>query len=67
VRQVHIRIIAGNDVIVDTKTTTIDAIAQLQQAIEYLRSMSAPTFDASWGEQPMPIIGPSAQELAQAS
>jgi hypothetical protein len=67
VRQVHIRVIAGNDVIVDTKTSALDAIAQLQQAIEHLRSLSAPTFDASWGDQPMPILGPSAQELAQAS
>jgi hypothetical protein len=67
VRRVHVRVLAGNDVIVDAKTTTLDAIAQLQRAIEHLRSLSAPTFDASWGEQPMPILGPSAQELAQAS
>lgn len=44
--------------------TKVQAIALLQSAIYRLRRETAPTFDASWGEQPMPIIGPSADETA---
>jgi hypothetical protein len=36
---------------------TIEAIVRLQDAIAKLRSMAAPTFDASWGEQPPPVLG----------
>lgn len=61
----RILILAAGETIVDGKFTTIEAIVQLQAAIERLRAMAAPTFDASWGEQPMPILGPSAAEVPQ--
>ena len=63
----RILILVGNDPVVDGKFTTIEAIVQLQAAIEQLRAMGAPKFDASWGEQPMPILGPSAAEVSQPS
>lgn len=43
----------------------VGTIAFLQDVIAQLRAEAAPTFDCSWGEQPMPILGPSAEELAQ--
>lgn len=42
----------------------IEAIAQMQSAIAELRRRHAPTFDASYGEQPMPVLGQSEQEFA---
>lgn len=45
--------------------TKVQAIAVLQAAIDRLRQQSAAIFDASWGEQPMPLVGPSADEVAK--
>lgn len=42
-----------------------DAIALLQQAIATLRRPHIPQFDASFGEAPLPITGPSAEELTR--
>ena len=50
--------------VIHGKFDTIEAIVQLHKAIEHLRRAAAPSFDASWGEQPMPLIAPSASEMA---
>jgi hypothetical protein len=42
--------------------TKVQAISLLQASIEKLRRETLPTFDASWGEQPMPILGPNSEE-----
>ena len=42
--------------------TKVQTIALLQTTIERLRRETSPTFDASWGEQPMPILGPNSEE-----
>jgi hypothetical protein len=42
--------------------TKVQALSLLQSAIDRLRRETSPTFDASWGEQPMPILGPNAEE-----
>lgn len=41
-----------------------DTIVKLQETIKLLRRESLPSFDASWGEQPPAILGPSDEELA---
>lgn len=46
---------------------TIEAIVRLQDAIDKLRSKAAPKFDASWGEQPMPVLGASVDEMKDAA
>ena len=62
---VEILIRAHGDDVVRGKFHTIDAIQQLQAAIETLRRGAAPVFDASFGEQPSPVLAPSADELHQ--
>jgi len=46
---------------------TIEAIVRLQDAIDKLRSKAAPKFDASWGEQQMPVLGASVDEMKDAA
>jgi hypothetical protein len=52
----------GNDV-VSGKFKTIEAIHQLQRAIDDIRRRAAPVFDPSFGEQPQPLLAPSESEL----
>lgn len=40
------------------------AIADLQDLIKRLRRPELPQFDCSFGEQPLPIISPSEEELS---
>ena len=51
------------DHIVDGKFKAIEAIHQLQRAIDELRRRAAPVFDPSWGDQPQPLLAPSEAEL----
>jgi hypothetical protein len=53
------------DRIAEGKFKTIEAIHQLQRAIDELRQRAAPVFDASWGEQPQPLLAPTEAELHQ--
>lgn len=39
-------------------------ITALQEVIKTLRRENLPSFDASWGEQPPAILGPSDEEVA---
>lgn len=65
-RTLYIKIVDDQDrTHLDTLCGTVQAIAHLQDVIARLRAEAAPTYDCSWGEQPMPILGPSAEELAQ--
>lgn len=59
---IHIKDAAGES-LVEGKFRTIEAIQHLQAAIETLRRGAAPVFDASWGEQPAPLLAPSADEF----
>jgi hypothetical protein len=54
----------NREVIVDGKFNAVEAIVRLQSAIDELRRLAAPVFDASWGEQPMPLLAPRAEELS---
>lgn len=56
---------AGGERVVDGKFKTIEAIHQLQSAIDALRQGAAPVFDPSWGEQPQPLLAPTEAELSQ--
>jgi hypothetical protein len=58
-KQVHISVSFGGEVILDTKTSLLEGITLLRQAAEDLRGRSLPQFDASWGEQPMPVMVPA--------
>jgi len=62
---IEILIRTNGDDVARGKFHTIDAIQQLQAAIETLRRSAAPVFDASFGEQPPPLLAPSADELHQ--
>ena len=42
-----------------------DAIALLNSVADKLRRPHLPQFDASFGEAPLPITGPSAEELTR--
>lgn len=54
----------GNETLAEGKNLTlVEAIVQLQSAIAELRAIAQPVFDASWGEQPQPLIAPNADEL----
>ena len=59
--------IEGDDgkAIVDSFATAVDAIAVLQGVIATLRRPEHPEFDVSFGEAPLPITGPSAEELTR--
>ena len=59
--------IEGDDgkAIVDSFATAVDAIAVLQDVISTLRRPELPQFDASFGEAPLPITGPSREELSR--
>jgi hypothetical protein len=55
--QIHIKDQNGDELVPLGEYRVIDAINALQGAIETLRR-GAQTFDASWGEQPMPMVAP---------
>ena len=55
----------ADGVICDEWLTTADAIAMLNSVAERLRRPNLPQFDASFGEAPMPITGPSTEELSR--
>ena len=61
---IHILIQADSDDIVRGKFKTIEAIHQLQAAIDDLRRRAAPVFDPSYGEQQQPLLAPSEAELS---
>lgn len=64
-KAVYVRVRTRSDTLVEGEFNTIDAINELQRAIDLLRQASAPLRDLSFGESPMPVLGPSASELAE--
>lgn len=61
---IRILVQADGDTLADGKgITAIEAITRLREAIAELQRRSAPVFDASFGEQPLPLIAPSEAEL----
>jgi len=55
---------ANGETLCDGKFNAIEAICRLEAAADELRRLAAPVFDASWGEQPMPLVAPRAAELS---
>lgn len=59
---ISIRLRDGEVIVEEGAYRTLDAIAQLQGAIEELRRRGASPLDLSWGEQPPPVLAPSEEE-----
>ena len=65
-KRFHVEVIDDDGKVVCSEWgNATDAIALLQQAIATLRRPHLPQFDASFGEAPMPITGPSREELSR--
>lgn len=62
----HLTIIddQGRTVLETLSPNAAGAIVELQEVIKILRRPELPQFDASWGEQPLPILAPSEEELS---
>ena len=61
----HLRIEQDGLPMIDQAYNAAGLIVAMQEAIQILRDTSRPQFDASFGEHPLPIIGPSADEVQE--